>query len=58
MLGASFDLKPLKARVLKLVGQRLDSLCQEALAHFTTLGNHARNALIGFRLKIEEGKVL
>ena len=58
MLGASFDLESLKARVLELVGQRLDSLCQEALAHLTTLGNHARNALIGFRLKIEEGKVL
>ena len=58
VLGATVDLEALQANAVELIGERLDSLGQIALANLTRLCHHARDALVGVGLQIEEGQIL
>ena len=58
VLGATVDLEALKTNTVELVGERLDGLGQIALANLARLRHHARDALVGVGLQIEEGQVL
>ena len=58
VLGAAIDLEALQADAVELVGERLDGLGQIALTDLTRLRHHARDALVGVGLKVEEGQVL
>ena len=58
VLGAAVDLEALQANAVELVGERLDGLGQIALANLARLSHHARDALVGVGLKVEEGQVL
>ena len=58
VLGTAIDLEALQANAVELVGERLDSLSQIALANLARLSHHARNALVGIGLQVEEGQVL
>ena len=54
VLGTAVDLEALQANAVELVGERLDGLGQIALANLARLGYHARDALIGIGLQVEE----
>ena len=58
VLGTAINLEALQANAVELVGERLDGLCQIALANLARLGYHARDALVGIGLQVEEGQVL
>ena len=58
VLGATVDLKALKTNAIELIGERLDGLGQITLANLARLGYHARDALVGIGLQVEEGQVL
>ena len=58
VLGAAINLEALQANAVELVGERLDGLGQIALANLARLSHHARNALVGIGLQVEEGQVL
>ena len=58
VLGTAVDLKALQANAVELIGERLDSLGQIALANLARLGYHARDALVGIGLQVKEGQVL
>ena len=58
VLGTTVDLEALKTNTVELVGERLDGLGQIALANLARLRHHARDALVGVGLQIEEGQVL
>ena len=58
VLGAAVDLEALQANAVEFIGERLDSLGQIALANLTRLCHHARDALVGVGLQIEEGQIL
>ena len=58
VLGAAINLETLKANAVELVGERLDGLGQIALANLARLSHHARDALVGIGLQVEEGQVL
>ena len=58
VLGTTVDLEALKTNTVELVGERLDGLGQIALANLARLCHHARDALVGVGLQIEEGQVL
>ena len=52
------DLEALQANAVELVGERLDGLGQIALADLARLSHHARDALVGIGLQVEERQVL
>ena len=58
VLGAAIDLEALQANAVELVGERLDGLGQIAFANLARLRHHARDALVGIGLQVEEGQVL
>ena len=58
VLGTTVDLKALKTNAIELIGERLDGLGKITLAHLARLGYHARDALVGIGLQVEEGQVL
>ena len=58
VLGATVDLEALQANAVKLIGERLDGLCQIALANLARLRHHARDTLVSVGLQVEEGQVL
>ena len=58
VLGTAVDLEVFQANAVELVGERLDGLGQIALANLARLRHHARDALVGVGLQIEEGQVL
>ena len=58
VLGTTVDLKALKTNAIELIGERLDGLGQITLANLARFGYHARDALVGIGLQIEEGQVL
>ena len=58
VLGTTVDLKALKTNAIELIGERLDGLGQITLANLARLGYHARDALVGIGLQVEEGQVL
>ncbi len=58
VLGAAINLEALQANAVELVGERLDGLGQIALANLARLSHHARDALVGIGLQVEEGQVL
>ena len=58
VLGAAINLEALQANAVELVGERLDGLGKVALADLARLSHHARDALVGIGLQVEEGQVL
>ena len=58
VLGTAVDLETLQANAVELIGERLDGLGQIALANLARLSHHARDALVGVGLQVEEGQVL
>ena len=58
VLGTTVNLKVLKTNAIELIGERLDGLGQITLANLARLGYHARDALVGIGLQVEEGQVL
>ena len=58
VLGAAVDLEVLQTNAVELIGKRLDGLGKVALADLARLRHHARDALVGIGLKVEEGQVL
>ena len=58
VLGTTVDLKALKTNAIELIGERLDGLGKIALANLARFGYHARDALVGIGLQVEEGQVL
>ena len=58
VLGTAVDLEVLQADAVELIGKRLDGLGKVALADLARLSHHARDALVGIGLQVEEGQVL
>ena len=58
MLGAALDGEAGEADAPELLVERLDGLGQIALARLAALRDHARDALVGLGLEVEERKVL
>ena len=58
MLRAAVHLEIREPSALELVGEGLDALGEVALAYLAALRHHARDALVGFGLQIEERKIL
>ena len=58
VLGTAVDLEVFQANAVELVGERLDGLGQIALTDLARLRHHARDALVGIGLQVEEGQVL
>ena len=58
VLGAAVDLEVLQTNAVELIGKRLDGLGKVALADLARLSHHARDALVGIGLQVEEGQVL
>ena len=58
VLGAAVDLEVLQTNAVELIGKRLDGLGKVALADLARLRHHARDALVGIGLQVEEGQVL
>ena len=58
VLGTAVDLEAFQANAVELVGECLDGLSQIALTDLARLRHHARDALVGIGLQVEEGQVL
>jgi len=58
VLGTAVDLEVLQANAVEFVGECLDGLGKVALADLARLSHHARDALVGIGLQVEEGQVL
>jgi len=54
----NINLEALQANAVEFVGERLDGLGKVALADLARLSHHARDALVGIGLQVEEGQVL